>query len=57
MHYEFSMGIGTYNLNHESPCYIPCIECIHMPFQVLVEVVAKFYDFSAFNPFLTFDCG
>ena len=55
MHYEFSMGIGTYNLNHESPCYITCIECTHMPFQFLAEVVAEFYDFSAFSPFLTFD--
>ena len=57
MHYEFSMGIGTYNLNHESPCHIPCIECTHMPFQFLAEVVDEFYDFSAFSPFLTFDCG
>ena len=27
-----------------------------MPFQFLAEVVAEFYDFSAFSPFLTFDC-
>ena len=54
LHYEFSIGIGTYNLNHESPCFIPCI---HMPFQFLAEVVAEFYDFSALSPFLTFDCG
>ena len=26
-------------------------------FQFLAEVVAEFYDFSAFSPFLTFDCG
>ena len=51
------MGIGTYNLNHESLCYIPCVECTHKPFQFLAEVVAEFYDFSAFSPFLTFDCG
>ena len=48
---SFSMGIGTYNLNHESPCYILCIECTHMPFQFLAEV------FSSFSLFLTFDCG
>ena len=57
LYYEFSMGIGTYNLNHASPCYIPCIECTHMPFQFLAEFVAEFYDFSAFSPFLTVDCG
>ena len=57
LYYEFSMGIGTCNFNHESPCYIPCIECTHMPFQFLAEVVAEFYDFSAFSPFLAFDCG
>ena len=54
LHYEFSMGIGTYNLNHESPCYIPCIECTHMPYQFLAEVVAEFYDFSAFSLFSNF---
>ena len=31
LHYVFF--IGTCNLNYEIPCYIPCIECIHMPFQ------------------------
>ena len=57
LHYEFSMGKGTYKSNHESPCYIhSCIECTHMPFQFLAEVVAEFYDFSAFSPFLTFNC-
>ena len=35
LHYEFSIGKGTYNLNHERSCYISCIECTHksrMPF-------------------------
>ena len=54
---SFSMGISTYNLNHESSCYKPCIECTHMPFQFVAAVVAEFYDFSAFSLFLNFDCG
>ena len=49
--------MGSKGLNHESPCYIhSCIECTHMPFQFLAEVVAEFYDFSASSPFLTFNC-
>ena len=49
------MEIGTYYSNHEGPWHIPCIECIHMPFQFLAEVVAEFCDFSAYSVFLTFD--
>ena len=48
---SFSMGISTYNLNHKSSCYKPCIECTHMLFQFVAEV------FSAFSLFLNFDCG
>ena len=44
---SFSMGIGTYNLIM-SMIYTS-IECTHMPFQFLAEVVAEFTVFP-FKP-------
>ena len=48
---SFSMGIGTYNLIMSM--IIPCIECTHMPFQFLAEVVAEFtvFPFEPVYPF------